>query len=138
MQPGLNKCFLGSIFCNVHIATHAVDDVQHTLGVDADQFTKSVSLAILCSGNKLCFIDCWNRRHREISVSVSCLYHLINVHRLVFIRNKSHDLKNKGRPAAGRSPFCFTLSYPSYCCEYLTAIFQLPPSADSALYLQMR
>src|SRR6185436_8583947 len=79
----------------MHIATHAVDDVQHTLGVDADQFTKCVSLAILCSGNKLCFIDCRRCRHREISVSVACLCHPINVHRLFFIRNKSLDLKKR-------------------------------------------
>jgi hypothetical protein len=79
-----------------------VDDVDHTLGVDSDQFAKCVSFAILRPGNKLSFIDCRNRHRREVSISVSC--YPINVDQLVFIRNKSHDLKKKAT-CRMRSPF---------------------------------
>lgn len=65
MQPCLDEGFLGGILRNLCIAAHAVDDVPHTVGVDADQFAKGIPVAILRHTDKLFFPGCEGNRQRE-------------------------------------------------------------------------
>jgi hypothetical protein len=55
-QPGLDKGLLCCILGDLHIAAHAIDHIQHTLGMGANQFTVGIPIAFLCSGDQLSFV----------------------------------------------------------------------------------
>ena len=66
MQPGLDKCFLRGIFCDLCIAAHAINDVPDALCMEANKLAECVSFTGLRPINKLYLVDC---RHSAISLS---------------------------------------------------------------------
>jgi hypothetical protein len=56
MKPRLHKCFLSGILSYLHIATHTVNHISHSLCVEADKFPKRIAITMLRLCNQFCFL----------------------------------------------------------------------------------
>ena len=77
MQPGLDKSLLGRVFRDLRVTAHTIDHAPDTLDMDANQFAKCVSVAILGSGDELRLViaNRCDRHHSDFSLSViACMF----------------------------------------------------------------
>ena len=82
--PDTHKGFLGGIFCQADVATHAVGQADNAVVVAADQFSKCLTITLLCAGDQIAVIHfkC-PVRTGQVLVCLSIIYYEV---RCDFIR----------------------------------------------------